>query len=80
MRSLLDEADSRGSAVQYGIRVAAVVDGGGVARVRTNAGVLEAAVAVNCAGLQADRVAGGVASDVRVIPFRGFYAELVPER
>ena len=80
VRSLLDEADSRGSAVQYGIRVAAVVDGGGVARVRTNAGVLEAAVAVNCAGLQADRVAGGVASDVRVIPFRGFYAELVPER
>lgn len=80
VRSLLDEADSRGSAVQYGVRVAAVVDGGGVARVRTNAGVLEAAVAVNCAGLQADRVAGGVASDVRVIPFRGFYAELVPER
>jgi L-2-hydroxyglutarate oxidase LhgO len=80
VRSLLDEADSRGTEVRYGVRVSAVVDGGGVARVRTSDGILEAAVAVNCAGLQADRVAGGMASDVRVIPFRGFYAELVPER
>ena len=80
VRSLLDEADSRGSEVRYDVHVAAVVDGGGVARVRTDDGLLEAAVAVNCAGLQADRVAGGVAKDVRMIPFRGFYAELVPER
>ncbi|MEJ2548698.1 MAG: L-2-hydroxyglutarate oxidase [Gemmatimonadota bacterium] len=80
VRSLLDEAESRGTELQYGVRVAAMVDGAGAARVRTDDGVLEAAVAVNCAGLQADRVAGGVASDVRVIPFRGFYAELVPER
>ncbi len=80
VRSLLDEAESRGSEVRYDVRVSAVVDGGGIARVRTEDGVLEASVAVNCAGLQADRVAGSVASDVRVIPFRGFYAELVPER
>ena len=80
MRSLLDEAESRGTMVRYDVRVAAAVDGGGVARVRTDDGPLEAAVAVNCAGLQADRVAGGVAKDVRMIPFRGFYAELVPER
>jgi L-2-hydroxyglutarate oxidase len=80
VRSLLDEAESRGTGVRFGNRVAAVVDGGGIARVRTDDGTLEAPVAVNCAGLQADRVAGSVASDVRVIPFRGFYAELVPER
>jgi L-2-hydroxyglutarate oxidase len=78
--SLLDEAESRGTGVRFGNRVAAVVDGGGIARVRTADGTLEAPVAVNCAGLQADRVAGSVANDVRVIPFRGFYAELVPER
>lgn len=80
VRSLLDEAESRGSEVRFDVRVSAVVDGGGIARVRTEDGILEASVAVNCAGLQADRVAGSVASDVRVIPFRGFYAELVPER
>jgi len=80
VRSLIDESDSRGTRVRYGVRVAAVVDGGGIARVRTDQGMLEAAVAVNCAGLQADRVAGSLASDVRVIPFRGFYAELVPGR
>jgi L-2-hydroxyglutarate oxidase len=56
------------------------VDAGSTARVRTEHGALEASVAINCAGLQADRVAGGIAADVRVIPFRGFYAELVPER
>lgn len=37
---------------------------------------------VNTAGLQCDRVAGlcGVRSDVKIIPFRGEYYELVPER
>ena len=78
--SLLDAAASRDATVMYGTRVLALVDANGSARLQTNAGVLEAPVAVNCAGLQADRVAGRVASDVRVIPFRGFYAELVPDR
>lgn len=80
VRSVLEEAESRGAVTRYGVEVSAVVDSGGIARVRTTAGVIEAPVAVNCAGLQADRVAGRLAADVRVIPFRGFYAELVPDR
>jgi len=37
---------------------------------------------VNCAGLQCDRVARlcGVEPDVRIVPFRGEYLELAPER
>lgn len=35
---------------------------------------------MNCGGLHADRLAGALARDVRVIPFRGYYAELVPHR
>jgi len=38
---------------------------------------------VNCAGLQADRVAaqvGGLAVDTRIVPFRGEYYELGPQR
>ena len=40
------------------------------------------ALLVNCAGLQSDRVARlcGVEPDVRIVPFRGEYYELVPER
>lgn len=80
VRSLLDEAGSRGATIEYGVNVLAMMDASGAARVRTADGHLDAQVAVNCAGLQADRVAGALAEDVRVIPFRGFYAELVPKR
>ncbi len=80
VRSVLEEAQSHGAMVRYGIEVRALVDGSDCARARADGGTIEAGVAVNCAGLQADRVAGAVAEDVRVIPFRGFYAELVPGR
>jgi L-2-hydroxyglutarate oxidase len=49
-------------------------------RVWTTAGPFYAPVLVNCAGLHADRVAGPVSSDLRLVPFRGYYAELRPER
>ncbi|MCL7926938.1 MAG: L-2-hydroxyglutarate oxidase [marine benthic group bacterium] len=80
VRSVLEEAQSHGAVVQYGVEVHALIDGSDCARARTDRRAIEAGVAVNCAGLQADRVAGAVADDVRVIPFRGFYAELVPGR
>jgi L-2-hydroxyglutarate oxidase len=61
-----------------GIRAAA--DGPVV--VHTTTGEIEADVLVNCAGLHADRVArlAGVIPPVRIIPFRGEYYELRPER
>jgi L-2-hydroxyglutarate oxidase len=80
VRSVLDEAESYGAEVCYRVEVRALVDGDGCARARTADGAIEAGAAVNCAGLQADRVAGALAEDVRVVPFRGFYAELIPER
>jgi (S)-2-hydroxyglutarate dehydrogenase len=48
----------------------------------TTAGVFEAAVGVNCAGLYSDRIArmSGFEPDVRIVPFRGEYYELVEER
>ena len=39
-----------------------------------------AGAALNCAGLYADRLAGPAARDLRIVPFRGYYAELVPAR
>lgn len=46
--------------------------------VRTNHGTISTRFIINCAGLQSDRVAlmDGVDPGVRIVPFRGDYAEL----
>ena len=48
----------------------------------TARGAVSCALLVNCAGLQSDRVARlcGAEPDVRIVPFRGEYYELAPER
>ncbi len=48
--------------------------------VATDAGDVRADQFVNCAGLQADRLArlAGLEPDVRIVPFRGEYFELTP--
>ncbi len=50
--------------------------------VETAAGEFEAGHAINCAGLQSDRVArmAGLYPNVRIVPFRGEYFDLAPER
>lgn len=50
--------------------------------VQTTGGEVEARLVVNCAGLHADRVAAmaGARTEVQVVPFRGEYYELKPER
>lgn len=54
---------------------------GGV-EVRTSAGAVRADALVNCAGLHADRVArlAGMTPSAQIVPFRGEYYELRPER
>jgi L-2-hydroxyglutarate oxidase len=50
--------------------------------VETTAGDVTAKYVVNCAGLYADRIAemSGMDPGVKIVPFRGEYYELVPER
>ncbi|GAB3624499.1 L-2-hydroxyglutarate oxidase [Mariniluteicoccus endophyticus] len=50
--------------------------------VHTDTGPIEADRVLNCAGLQADRLSadGGARPDLRIVPFRGEYWELTPER
>jgi (S)-2-hydroxyglutarate dehydrogenase len=48
----------------------------------TNQGSFEAKYVINCAGLQSDRVAkmGNVDPQAKIVPFRGEYYELTPEK
>ena len=50
--------------------------------VRTTAGEFEADFVINCAGLHCDRVSelAGERREVRIVPFRGEYYKLKPER
>ena len=48
----------------------------------TNNGTFESRLLINCAGLHSDRVAklGGVDPKAKIVPFRGEYYELTPEK
>ncbi len=74
--------EARGGTVRTGARVAGVRRDGSGLVVETPAGAVAASLLVNCAGLQSDRVARlcGAPVDVRIVPFRGEYYDLVPER
>ncbi|HEX6899095.1 MAG TPA: L-2-hydroxyglutarate oxidase [Thermoanaerobaculia bacterium] len=74
--------EARGGTVRTGARVAGVHRNGSGLVVETAAGAVAASLLVNCAGLQSDRVARlcGAPVDVRIVPFRGEYYDLIPER
>lgn len=74
-RALLEDA---GGELRLRSRVGALrLDDDGVS-LHTGSGIVRARYAVNCAGLQADRVAqrAGAKRDVRIVPFRGEYYDL----
>lgn len=80
--TLAELATKNGARIRVGARVLGVRRRGAEQVVRTSAGDLVVDVLVNCAGLHADRVArlAGVRSPVRIVPFRGEYHELRPQR
>ncbi len=71
-----------GGEVRLGARVTAVRRDQGGLVVETVNGELRTGNLINCAGLQSDRVARmcGVDPAVKIVPFRGEYYELVPEK
>src|SRR6185295_4517741 len=74
--------EAAGGKVLTGARVTAVTRDGAGLSIATARGAVSCGLLVNCAGLQADRVArlAGAPVDVEVVAFRGEYYELVPER
>lgn len=72
--------EERGGEVRCGAAVTALAEHGAAVRLRAGGEVVEARVAVNCAGLHSDRVAvlAGERPVARLVPFRGEYFELRP--
>jgi L-2-hydroxyglutarate oxidase len=74
--------DQAGGLIQTGARVMGCQQRSDELVLQTSQGDLHCRHLVNCAGLQSDRVARlcGVDPGLKIVPFRGEYYELVPER
>ena len=81
-RAFATLVEEKGGQLLTGTTVQGVSEGGHVVEVRTNRGLIRARTLVNCAGLHSDRVARlcGVDPGTKIVPFRGEYYELRPEK
>ncbi|HEU5080688.1 MAG TPA: L-2-hydroxyglutarate oxidase [Opitutaceae bacterium] len=78
-RKLAELIQQRGGELKLGAKVKAFSDSGVV---ETTIGDFSAKRVINCAGLHSDRVAklSGENPEAQIVPFRGEYYELTPER
>ncbi|MEX2218906.1 MAG: L-2-hydroxyglutarate oxidase [Phycisphaerales bacterium] len=81
-RAMVGEIATAGGEVRTGAGVRRARRVGGQWVLGTDAGEVRCTAAVNCAGVYSDRIARlfGVRSPVRIVPFRGEYHELRPDR
>lgn len=81
-RAYAEDLLEAGGEIATGCEVSSLVPGNGSLRIAHSQGVTEARHAIVCAGGRADRlaVAAGADPDPRIVPFRGAYLQLVPER
>jgi (S)-2-hydroxyglutarate dehydrogenase len=71
-----------GGAIVLGAKVVGLREDGQANLVETRAGDFRARYVINCAGLYSDAVArmAGVHTDLEIVPFRGEYYDVKPER
>ncbi len=71
-----------GGELVLGAKVMALREDGGANIVETSAGTFRARYVINCAGLYSDTITrmAGVETNLEIIPFRGEYYEIRPER
>lgn len=84
-RAFVADLEAGGASLMLGAALVGVASRGNELILATTAGEIRADRVVNCAGLQADRVArlfGGEAAarGMMIVPFRGEYFELAPSR
>jgi len=75
-------AEKAGGEIRKTTRFLGATKDGNELRIKTTKGELRARHLINCGGLHSDRVARlcGVDPKLRIVPFRGEYYELVPEK
>ncbi|HEY5854566.1 MAG TPA: L-2-hydroxyglutarate oxidase [Aldersonia sp.] len=80
--TLADLVRAAGGQIVLGAEIAAIAETGDAVTVSGPAGTWTAGRLVVCGGLQADRLArlAGIETDFRIVPFRGEYYQLPPER
>ncbi|MGX1771740.1 L-2-hydroxyglutarate oxidase [Nocardia brasiliensis] len=80
--ALAAEVAAAGGELVFGAEVTALTETGSAVTATGPAGSWSARTLVVCAGLQADRLArmAGLRNDFRIVPFRGEYYQLPPER
>ena len=80
--AISDEVRARGGTIRTGARVLGIRRAGREIAVETSEGEIVSRNVIACAGLQSDRVAAmtGDAGDERIVPFRGDYYTLRPEK
>jgi (S)-2-hydroxyglutarate dehydrogenase len=76
------ELEKMGGELRLETKVTGLAFGGSVHVIETDRGSFEAKFVVNCAGLYSDRVAkmGKADPQAQIVPFRGEYFELTPEK
>ena len=82
LRAYAAEVRQRGGEIRTTARVTGIERRGNRVVAESSAGEIEAKVLIACAGLDSDRVAraAGLQTDLAIVPFRGEYWMLVPER
>ncbi len=80
--SFASDVVAAGGEIRYGKRVEGIESQADSVRLGTRSGVVEAGRVVACVGLHSDRLAAlaGAAPEPRIVPFRGDYYLLRPER
>lgn len=81
-RAIAQEVTTAGGTVHTREPVTQTAAAGGRITLHHSSGTTKAAAAIFCAGLWADRlaIAAGAPEDPRIVPFRGAYLRLIPER
>ena len=81
-RKYADLARAAGGTIHLGTRLLHIRNGDNSKVLETSKGEFETRFLIHCAGLHSDRVAklGGLQPEAKIVPFRGEYFELVPNR
>lgn len=72
----------QGGELHLNTRVRSIHEHGDIVTVKTSQGKMQTRYLINCAGLHSDRVANmaHARTNMKIVPFRGEYYELVPEK